>query len=127
MYAPADQLVHPKPTTLIILTYDTVDESLPSIVKALDKISEDSDIVLDIDLDYFATMNPFKEMYSPTQLDILATLYKYVEELTPERSTARRAEQLGYLRKTLKSAVEGIQSKAEVGEKHAEGSDEDGR
>ncbi|XP_067939580.1 UPF0489 protein C5orf22 homolog [Watersipora subatra] len=105
LYCPADQLENAKEIKLIVITYKSVEISLSSIADVLAGLNKESDIILDIDFDYFSTRNPFSEIYSKSQLGCFFTLYKFTEESTPETSTPKRVQQLDYLRKAMKLVV----------------------
>ncbi|XP_038070135.1 UPF0489 protein C5orf22 homolog [Patiria miniata] len=77
-----------------------------------------SGTVLDIDLDFFSTRNPFKEMYSQFQFRLLEELYSYEGPADESESALaecmlRRADQLSQLETALKAAVSG-QERAET-------------
>lgn len=76
LYAPLEELTNVKEVTLIVLTFD--DNSMDTIdhIRKLVNLENDS-YVLDIDLDFFSTRNPFQELYKLANLyERLQTIYK---------------------------------------------------
>ncbi|OWF34732.1 UPF0489 protein C5orf22-like [Mizuhopecten yessoensis] len=69
---------------------------------------KDCHIVLDIDLDFFSTKNPFREMYSPRQFQLLQDLYVYNKPADDSDEAITmcvegREEQLSQLKQILMS------------------------
>lgn len=128
LYCPPETLEGKKQISLHVLTWDTVqygtkdvekvdaenpetkrkttfsEEKIESIVKKMASWLNGQSIVLDIDLDFFSTTNPFVDLYCKEQLDTLSELYHYVECESPEKSVLKRSEQLSF----LKSAMETV-------------------
>ncbi|CAL1294330.1 unnamed protein product [Larinioides sclopetarius] len=73
--------------------------------------------VLDIDLDFFSTRNPFYSIFNEKQFDILRKLYHYEHptELTDEilrQVTAKRREQLSELKSIFNNVRDGMDPSA---------------
>ncbi|XP_033753883.1 UPF0489 protein C5orf22-like isoform X2 [Pecten maximus] len=72
---------------------------------------KDHHIVLDIDLDFFSTKNPFQEMYTPRQFQLLQDLYVYSKPTDDSdeaitRCVEEREAQLSQLKQILLSMGE---------------------
>ena len=87
------------------------DDKIEDLVNKLDLWLTGQPVILDIDLDYFSTTNPFVDLYGKEQLDILADLYHYENCESPEKSSFKRSQQLQYLRETLAAVWAEINSK----------------
>uniref|UniRef100_A0A8D8R2L1 UPF0489 protein C5orf22 homolog n=1 Tax=Cacopsylla melanoneura TaxID=428564 RepID=A0A8D8R2L1_9HEMI len=104
LYAPLEELTNVKQVTLIVVTFKTqnMNESFDKMRQLLSL--ENDSYVLDIDLDYFSTRNPFQELYKLANLyERLQTIYKCetpstsnTEELS--KFVATRSEQLNNLK-----------------------------
>jgi hypothetical protein len=105
---PEAKLLDKKPVTLHVV--EISDLQTPGIVPILYATEEGdsqakrgkfcSDVILDIDLDFFSTANPFRAMYSAKQYDLINKLYKYTPPNSSEdieEHTSRRASQLAEL------------------------------
>lgn len=57
-------------------------ESLPELFQELSTLLDGKPYILDIDLDFYSTMNPFQVMYNDRQYKILQELYKYEKPLS---------------------------------------------
>ncbi|KAF8786884.1 UPF0489 protein C5orf22 like protein [Argiope bruennichi] len=73
--------------------------------------------VLDIDLDFFSTRNPFYSIFNEKQFDILRKLYHYEHpsDLTDEnlhQVTAKRREQLSELKSIFNNVRDGMEPSA---------------
>ncbi|XP_022082197.1 UPF0489 protein C5orf22 homolog [Acanthaster planci] len=73
--------------------------------------------VLDIDLDFFSTRNPFKDIYSESQFHLLEHLYRFDGPVDNSQAALtecmlKRADQLSQLETALKSVV-GYQEKVD--------------
>ena len=81
-------------------------DSLDGVATRLREILHRGNIILDVDLDYFSTANPFLAMYTGQQLLALSKLY-HLEVYDDIAMTMRkRKEQLDWLEMALKLAVE---------------------
>lgn len=75
---------------------------------ALDVLAKDlephvsASVILDIDLDYFSTTNPFISMYTKKQMECMEKLYKLDVLTSTEETVRRRSQQLQWLKDTLK-------------------------
>lgn len=58
------------------ITHDKFRQSLKDISSLLNEFS-DGTVILDIDLDFYSTKNPFMEVYTPSQYKILQELYRF--------------------------------------------------
>lgn len=58
------------------ITHDNFRQSLKDISSLLNEFS-DGTVILDIDLDFYSTKNPFLEVYTPSQYKILQELYRF--------------------------------------------------
>lgn len=58
------------------ITHDKFRQSLKDISSLLNEFS-DGTVILDIDLDFYSTKNPFLEVYTPSQYKILQELYRF--------------------------------------------------
>ena len=80
---------------------DTADEQdaeqyfAPSkdILEKIAEIVKDKHCILDIDLDFFSTKNPFREMYGKNQYKILQELYYHDKPKTLSEEVLRLANQ----------------------------------
>lgn len=115
LYCPADKLDNKKVVTLSVHTLgiyeededEQVEESntakrvVESIVEGLKTLKE---YILDVDLDFFSTMNPFKNLYEKSDLyDRLKELYNFSLPAVPSESglvelAGRREQQLASLK-----------------------------
>jgi hypothetical protein len=114
LFAPESELNNKKEVVLIVRTIraDAEDEktSLHSIGKMLQEILQCRKVfILDIDLDFFSTRNPFGTMYQNCNLyDQLKKLYKFVEPSNRnstnsiQESVQRRRDQLNELSSLFK-------------------------
>nr|XP_002735086.1 PREDICTED: UPF0489 protein C5orf22 homolog [Saccoglossus kowalevskii] len=74
-----------KPTTTD--SKGIIDESFDSVKSLLNQVLESGKaFLLDVDLDFFSTKNPFKDLYSEKQIAMLEELYRYDKprDNTPE-------------------------------------------
>lgn len=114
LYCPADRLDNKKDVTLSVHTLgiyeededEEVEESntakrvVESIVEGLKTLQE---YILDVDLDFFSTMNPFKNLYEKSDLyERLKELYNFSLPAVPSESglvelAGRREQQLASL------------------------------
>lgn len=75
---------------------------------ALDVLAKDlephvsASVILDIDLDYFSTTNPFISLYTKKQMECMEKLYKLDVLTSTEETVRRRSQQLQWLKDTLK-------------------------
>ena len=135
LYCPEEHLENKKQVALHVLTWDAVkytcdsdvqiseddfkpqsktafaDDKIEDLVNKLDVWLTGQSVILDIDLDYFSTTNPFVDLYGKEQLDILAELYHYENCESPEKSSFKRSQQLQYLRETLAAVWAEMNSK----------------
>ncbi|XP_019849876.1 PREDICTED: UPF0489 protein C5orf22 homolog isoform X2 [Amphimedon queenslandica] len=80
LYACLDQLENVKTVPLYVLTLDlkehidTISDPCITIQKLLE---ESSACILDVDLDFFSTVNPFKLMFTEEQYEYLSHLYGF--------------------------------------------------
>ncbi|XP_014661957.1 PREDICTED: UPF0489 protein C5orf22 homolog isoform X2 [Priapulus caudatus] len=86
--------------------------SLESISQRLrDIIRESEAVILDIDLDFFSTTNPFKDLFSSDQYSAIKELYRFEYSCKSEKAISAcmqyRKEQLLTLKTALNSAVQG--------------------
>ncbi|XP_061196362.1 UPF0489 protein C5orf22 homolog [Saccostrea echinata] len=84
------------------LTVDKFRESLTSISELLQEFP-DSPLILDIDLDFYSTKNPFLEVYTPSQYKILKELYSFQTPLSTsdenvEECVLKREKELNHLK-----------------------------
>ncbi|ELU14785.1 hypothetical protein CAPTEDRAFT_210011 [Capitella teleta] len=87
---------------------NTDDDETPSKRRKSD--SEKSDLILDIDLDYFSTTNPFKSLYSETQYRSIQKLYSYTPPISTDdvvQHSRERALLLAELSKIFDQLAEG--------------------
>ncbi|XP_052817687.1 UPF0489 protein C5orf22 homolog [Mya arenaria] len=84
-------------------TETCLEQNLESVINALSEHIGDSRYILDIDLDFFSTMNPFREMYGEREYSILGDLYKFtqphsLEDKDIEKCVIARQKQLDNLK-----------------------------
>ncbi|XP_062614922.1 UPF0489 protein C5orf22 homolog isoform X2 [Saccostrea cucullata] len=84
------------------LTVDRFRESLTSISELLQEFS-DRPLILDIDLDFYSTKNPFLEVYTPSQYEILKELYSFQAPISMsdedvEECVMKREKELDHLK-----------------------------
>ncbi|CAK8673278.1 UPF0489 protein C5orf22-like [Clavelina lepadiformis] len=108
-----DSLQDKKCLTLHILTIDTKNQG--SVVESLQLLLESQNYVLDIDIDFFSTQNPFLEMFSEEDTKTLTDLYHFTppesNQLTALQDCQKqRNEQLH----TLRSWIDAIKEEKKV-------------
>lgn len=103
LYCNPERLTNQQKAVLIVITFTNTEET----VNKLSELLSSRSVILDIDLDYFSTTNPFLELYSSEQLRLLAELYFFKEQTTPEKSAAERSQQLKHLYETMKNIHSG--------------------
>lgn len=105
LYAPENELGNKKEVTLIVFTIGDSEGSLDDVEAAVKNVLLDKEIfVLDIDLDFFSTRNPFQDMYRNSDLyERLKTVYKFVAPVDRNNASdvlqcmQKRQEQIGEL------------------------------
>lgn len=89
-------------SSLCDITHDKFRQSLNDINSLLKEFS-DGAVILDIDLDFYSTKNPFLEIYTPLQYKILQELYRFQAPTSNsdediETCVKKREEELNYLK-----------------------------
>ncbi|OQR67062.1 UPF0489 protein C5orf22-like [Tropilaelaps mercedesae] len=102
LWAPEESLCNMKDCTLYVATLADVD--MGRIEKSCEGAGDDSgqetwsaSWILDIDLDYFSTENPFEGIFSPKQLQIMRKLYDFPE--LPQELSGERLKELSQKRR----------------------------
>lgn len=93
-YAPYEKLINPRKVTLHVVTLEKSKESVAKCAQKLLGVAKHhgNNLLLDIDLDFFATMNPFIDMYSEAKMyDRLRIIYKY-EDIEIKNKSFEEAE-----------------------------------
>ncbi|XP_078493761.1 UPF0489 protein C5orf22 homolog [Ciona intestinalis] len=118
VYVNEVSMVDKKLVTLHVVDVD--DNSPPT-----DILPPDQQYVLDIDLDYFSTQNPFLDMFPPGDLSELTRIYKFQhsDDQDVDGCLATRRKQLDELR----SWIEKMKSGCGDEDEEDRGSEEDGR
>ncbi|KAL4234625.1 hypothetical protein ACF0H5_006266 [Mactra antiquata] len=85
--------------------------SLKSVYNELSKLLDGKSYILDIDLDFYSTANPFKQMYNDRQYKVLSELYRYDKptstlEQDLELCVSKRQKQLADLKNIFSSLEE---------------------
>jgi len=78
----------------------------------LDYVSDEEQYLLDIDLDFFSTQNPFKDVYSERQYELLKRLYKFTRPVDDSDEALavcnqKRSEQLSALKSVFQMVQDG--------------------
>lgn len=102
LWAPEESLCNTKDCMLYVSRMEDVD--MRKIEKPCDGAGDEPgqedwslSWILDIDLDYFSTKNPFEAIFSPKQLQIMRKLYDFPE--LPQGVTAERLKELSQKRR----------------------------
>jgi len=101
LFCPATELENVKSVKLYVCTVIEDSSQTDSLIESLNSIIKNDKLVLDIDLDYFSTQNPFQEMYSTQQLRDFAQLYAFKDQSSPVASSEYRQSQLEFLQQAL--------------------------
>ncbi|MCL4141960.1 UNVERIFIED_CONTAM: hypothetical protein GTU68_016323 [Idotea baltica] len=108
-YAPFEDLIDPKKIILHVLTIDESEESITKCKTQVQKLikEHDNSYLLDIDLDFFSTLNPFLGMFPAAKMyERLKVIYKLIlpksQIVLPVRRTPREKAQIDTLQKISK-------------------------
>ncbi|XP_046550151.1 LOW QUALITY PROTEIN: UPF0489 protein C5orf22 homolog [Haliotis rubra] len=96
-----------------------LNKSLYSCLKELSESLGSKQFILDIDLDFYSTKNPFQGMYTAQQMTLLKKLYKYTgpEEKTSQaiqRCVSLRQKQLSDLKLAIMTLSKDISAEVEM-------------
>ncbi|XP_070574936.1 UPF0489 protein C5orf22 homolog isoform X2 [Ptychodera flava] len=92
--------------------------SVDQVRKVLeDAVGKGKAFLLDVDLDFFSTKNPFKDVYSQRQLGILEDLYRYDR---PEDTTCQCLEECTKKRCRQLEAIEKILQQLSIGKEFSQ-------
>ena len=101
LFAPREDLVDTKEVTLIVIKLDENDENMRGLRDQLmpveEQIAEVGHFILDIDLDFFSTLNPFVSLYSE------AGLYEKLKKLYSIAAIPHNLETPAKIKLALKS------------------------
>lgn len=114
LFCPIEELKHAKEIDLDVITLgDGLNDLNPIKMRMKERISNETDMyILDVDLDFFSTNNPFLTLYSKAALyEHLKTLYKYeppqsssVEDIIA--CTRKRRQQIEFLHNKFQALQE---------------------
>lgn len=99
-----DELEEAKTVTLYVITIAS-DTDVDNAVLQIKEAVCDGIFILDVDLDYFSTANPFLAMYTKQQFETLSRLYSLKVYNDLDTTIEKRKEQIEWLEAAIKKAV----------------------